>query len=90
MPFMNWCRSIWCNWNFQGMSVRTPPQITSIGTPSRNASPMPLAACVSPAAGTTTSMPTVDPIPLAAPVPNELQALPFQRATSWRLPCLPA
>jgi hypothetical protein len=36
-----------------------PPQITSIGMPSRKASPMPLAAWVAPAAGTITSVPVV-------------------------------
>ena len=40
------------------MPDRTPPEITSIGMPSRKASPMPLMAWVSPAAGTTTSTPT--------------------------------
>ena len=34
------------------MSVRIPPEMTSIGMPSRYASPMPLIACVMPAAGT--------------------------------------
>lgn len=38
-------------------SVRMPPQITSIGMPPSSASPMPLAACVRPAAGTIASTP---------------------------------
>src|ERR1017187_2641833 len=44
------------------MSVRVPPEITSMGIPSRKASPMPLMACVTPAAGTMTSVPIVPPL----------------------------
>ena len=39
------------------MSVRTPPDTISMGTPSRKASPTPLSAWVMPAAGTMASTP---------------------------------
>ncbi len=51
-----------CSWKPNGMSVRGPPEMISIGTPSRYASPMPLIACVMPAAGTMTSVPMRSPL----------------------------
>ncbi len=55
-----------CNWYRRSVSRRIPPAITSIGIPSRKASPMPLAACVTPAAGTITSVPRLVPLRLTA------------------------
>jgi hypothetical protein len=51
-----------------------PPVITSIGTPASSASAMPLAAWVSPAAGTMASVPTVPETRLTASAMKE--ALP--------------
>ena len=56
-----------------------PPAITSIGMPSRNASPMPLAAWVTPAAGTISSAPTEAPVRLTA---SAMNAPPPSCATS--------
>src|SRR5210317_1358941 len=52
------------------MSFRTPPEITSIGMPSRNASPIPLIAWVRPAAGTTASTRMVSDTRLTASAMN--------------------
>ena len=56
-----------------------PPAITSIGIPSRKASPMPLAAWVTPAAGTIRSAPTPAPVRLTA---SAMNAPPPSCATS--------
>jgi hypothetical protein len=56
-----------------------PPAITSIGTPSRKASAIPLAACVTPAAGTITSVPRLVPERLTA---SAMNAPPPSSATS--------
>ena len=59
--FSSACWSMSCSWYLRPVSRRMPPAITSIGMPSRKASPMPLAACVTPAAGTMTSVPRLVP-----------------------------
>src|ERR1035441_2457245 len=64
------------------MSVRVPPEITSMGIPSRKASPMPLMACVRPAAGTMTSVPIVPP--LVRLIPSAAEGAPPPRGASNR------
>jgi hypothetical protein len=56
-----------------------PPQITSIGMPSRKASPMPLAAWVAPAAGTMTRVPVSAEVRL---MPSAMKDAPPSCVTS--------